>query len=89
MPHQHADARRAAEYFGLGLGDDHKLYRTKVFAGALSILAMVAMSVTSLSRVPNPVWPVVVAMLAVGLGVAMSVRVVRHRADRNRELRAR
>lgn len=82
MPHEHADARRTADYFGRGLGDDRKLYRAKLVAGALSILAMAAMSITSLSRVPNPVWPVVVGVLAVGLGVAMSVRVVRHRAGR-------
>ncbi|MGQ0717838.1 MAG: hypothetical protein ACT4NP_11105 [Pseudonocardiales bacterium] len=77
MPHQHADARRNADYFGLGLGDDRRLYRAKVVAGALSILALAAMSITSLFRVPNPVWPVVLAVLAVGLGVAMTIRVVR------------
>jgi hypothetical protein len=78
MPHQHADARSAAEHFGRGLVDDSRLYRAKVIAGAFSILAMAAMSITSLPRVPNPVWPVMVAVLAGGLGVAMSVRVVRH-----------
>lgn len=50
MPHQHSDARRVAEYFGLGLGDDRKFYRAKVVAGALSILVLVAMSITSLFR---------------------------------------
>lgn len=91
MPQQHAadeperrgwELPRDAEQFSLGLGDDSNLEWAKLIAGALSVVALVAMLITSLVRAPNPVSTVVLAALAVGLVVAMSVRVTRHRAHR-------
>ena len=95
MPQQHA-ARQLerhrreppgdANQFSLGLGDDSNLERAKLYAGALSTVALVAMLVTALFRAPSPfstlVSIVVLGVLAVGLVVAMSVRVARRRADR-------
>ncbi|MDQ3763393.1 MAG: hypothetical protein M3460_17725 [Actinomycetota bacterium] len=43
-----------------------------------------AMLITSLFRAPNPVWTVVLGVLAVSLGVALCVRMVCDRTDRRR-----
>jgi hypothetical protein len=88
MPQQHAareperrrrELPRNADQFSLGLGDDGNLKWAKLIAGALSIVALVAMLITSLFRAPNPLSTAVLAALAVGLVVAMSIQVRRHR----------
>jgi hypothetical protein len=55
----------------------------KLGAGVLSVVALVAMFVTSLFRPPGIVSTVVLAALAVGLSVAISVTVVRRRRTRS------
>jgi hypothetical protein len=91
MPQQHAvrepeRPRRElpgdANQFSLGRGDDSNLERAKLYAGAVSIVALVAMFVTSLFRSPDPISTVVLAVFTAGLIVGMSVRMVRRRADR-------
>lgn len=83
-PRQHLDrASGGAEQFGLGLQDDSGLYRVKLGAGVLSVVALVAMFVTSLFRAPSIAATVVLAALAVGLSVAISVTVVRRRRTRS------
>jgi hypothetical protein len=71
-----------ANQFSLGLGDDSNLERAKLYAGVVSTVALVAMLVTSLFQAPDPPATGVLAVLAVGLMVAMSVRIARRRADR-------
>lgn len=65
--------------FGPGLQGDQKLYRAKFIAGMISVLALVAMFITSLYRAPNPVWSVVVGVTALGLALAIGVGVARRR----------
>lgn len=78
MPRQHLDRPFGdAERFAQGLQDDSRLDRVKLGAGVLSVVALVAMFVTSLFRVPNFVVTVVLAALAVGLSLAISAAVVR------------
>jgi hypothetical protein len=69
-----------AERFALGLQDDSKLDRVKLGAGVVSVVALVAMCLTSL-RAPSIAPTVVLAILACGLSIKISVWVVRcHRA---------
>jgi 4-amino-4-deoxy-L-arabinose transferase-like glycosyltransferase len=72
--------------FALGLQDDRKLARAKLVAGVLSVVALVAMFVTSLSRSPNPVWTWIVGATALGLSVAIGAGLVggRRRPGRRR-----
>jgi hypothetical protein len=78
MPCQHLDGPSGdADWFGQGLQDDSRLSPAKLGAGVLSVVALVAMFVTSLFRAPNIMATVVLAGLAVGLSVAISVSVVR------------
>ncbi|MFZ0120700.1 MAG: hypothetical protein WAN20_06010 [Pseudonocardiaceae bacterium] len=72
-----------AGQFALGLQDDSGLYRVKLGAGVLSVLALVAMFVTSLFRAPSIAATVVLAALAVGPSVAISVTVVRRHRTRS------
>ncbi|MBA2472135.1 MAG: hypothetical protein DLM61_14420 [Pseudonocardiales bacterium] len=82
MPRQHLDrASGRAEQWAPGLQDDSRLYRVKLGAGVLSVVALAVMFVTSLFRAPNIVATVVLAVLVVGLSVVIGVTVVRqHRA---------
>ncbi|MGH3671434.1 MAG: DUF4383 domain-containing protein [Pseudonocardiaceae bacterium] len=69
-----------SERFAPGLQDDSRLERVKLGAGVVSVVALVAMSVTSL-RSPSIAPTVVLAAVAVGLSVKISVWVARrHRA---------
>lgn len=69
-----------AARFGLGLQDDSKLDGVKLGAGAVSVVALVAMCVTSL-RAPSIAPTVVLAVLACGLSIKIGVWMVRrHRA---------
>lgn len=78
MPRHHLDHPTGdAEQFALGLQDDSRLYPAKLGAGVLSVVALVAMFVTSLFRAPSIFATVVLAALAVGLSVVISVAVVR------------
>lgn len=70
--------------FAPGLQDDSSLFRAKIAAGVVSIVALVAMFVTSLSRAPASAASVVLAALAVGLTVAIGTRVVRELRARRR-----
>ncbi len=84
MPRQHLDrASSDAEQFTLSLQNDSRLYRVKLGAGVLSVLALVAMFITSLFRAPSIAATVVLAALAVGVSVAISVTVVRRRRTRS------
>lgn len=70
--------------FGPGLQDDSGLFRAKIAAGVVSIVALVAMFFTSLSRAPASAASVVLAGLAVVLTVAIGTRVVRELRARRR-----
>jgi hypothetical protein len=72
---------RDAEQFSLGLEDDSNLSGAKLIAGVLSEVALIAMLVTSLQE-PDRGWAVWLAVVAAGLGMAMSVQIARHRTDR-------
>jgi hypothetical protein len=67
--------------FSLGLDDDSNLSGTKLIAGVLSAVALVAMLVTSLQE-PDREGTVWLAVVVAGLGVVMSVQMARHRTDR-------
>jgi hypothetical protein len=81
---KHSDLPEDADLFALGLEDDSKLYRAKLIAGVLSVVALIAMLVTSLFRAPNPEWTALLAVVTGVLIVGMSGQVARHRADRRR-----
>jgi len=72
-----SDVETENNRFGPGLQSNQKLYRAKLIAGMISVLALVAMFITSLYRAPNPVWSVVVGVTALGLAVVIGVRVAR------------
>lgn len=65
--------------FSLGLQDDRKLDRAKLAAGVVSVIALIAMFITTLYRAPDPVWTVVVGVTAVGLTVMIALGVARGR----------
>ena len=66
-----------AERFALGLQDDAKLDRVKLVAGVVSVVALVAMFVTSLFRAPSIAATVVLAALAVGISVKVGLAMLR------------
>ena len=68
----------------MGLEDDSKLGRAKLIAGVLSVVALMAMLVTSLFRAPNAEWTALLAVVTGVLIVVMSGQAARHRADRRR-----
>jgi hypothetical protein len=70
-----------AERFTMGLEDDRKLHRALLIAGVLSEVALVGMLITSLQE-PGRAAPAVLALLVVGLGLAMGVHAARFRIDR-------
>jgi hypothetical protein len=93
VPRQQAERHPAAHCqehrpdtnrFSLGLDDDSNLEWAKLIAGALSIAALVAMLVTAQFRAPNSVATAVLAVLAVGLGVAIGARMVHRYTGRRR-----
>lgn len=71
------DVETKKSRFGPELQSDQKLYRAKLVAGMISVLALVAMFITSLYRAPNPVWSVIVGVIALGLAVAIGIGVAR------------
>lgn len=77
--HEAADHQRS----GQGLEDDRKLFGIKMLAGVTTVVALVAMLITSLSREPIPFWMVVLAGLSIALVVLMGVRLVRVRTGRS------
>jgi hypothetical protein len=78
LPSQHLDpAIRDTERFALGLQDDSKLDRVKLGVGAVSVVTLVAMFVTSLFRAPSTAATVVLAALAVGIGGKVIVAILR------------
>jgi len=87
-PQQHApepERRKlpqGADQFSLGLGEDSNLERAKLIAGAVTVVVLVGMFVTSLSDVGSPAWSVALMVLPVGLIVAISARLLRHRTQR-------
>ncbi|HEX6405511.1 MAG TPA: hypothetical protein VF003_20495 [Pseudonocardiaceae bacterium] len=83
---KHSDLPEDAELYGLGLEDDSKLGRAKLIAGVLSVVALIAMLVTSLFRAPNAEWTALLAVVTGVLIVVMSGQAVRHRADRRRRI---
>lgn len=68
--------------FGPGLQDESKLERAKLAAGTVTVVALVAMFVTSLIRAPEPAASVVLAFLSLALLVALGVRLVHRRGAR-------
>lgn len=75
-----AHAAGDAERFALGLQDDSTLDGVKLAVGTVSVVALVAMCVTSL-RAPSIAPTVVLAILACGLSIKIGVWMVRrHRA---------
>jgi len=77
---QHPEFPRDAEWFAMGLEDDRKLRRAWLIAGVLSEVALVGMLITALQE-PFRAPTVVLALLVVGLGLAMGVHVARFRID--------
>ncbi|MHA6783717.1 hypothetical protein ACVGOW_22400 [Pseudonocardia saturnea] len=61
------------------LQDDRGLRRPKYWAGAISLVMLVGLFVTSLSRSPNPVFSVAVAVVAVTLLAAIAIGAWRRR----------
>jgi hypothetical protein len=81
---KHSGPPEDAELYALGLEDDSKLGRAKLIAGVLSVVALIAMLVTSLFRAPNSEWTALLAVVTGVLIVGMSGQVARQRADRRR-----
>jgi len=81
-----SDLPEDAELYGLGLEDDSKLGRAKLIAGVVSVVALIAMLVTSLFRAPNAEWTALLAVVTGAVIVAMSRQVARDRADRRRRI---
>ena len=81
-----SDLPEDAELYGLGLEDDSKLGRAKLSAGVVSVVALIAMLVTSLFRAPNAEWTALLAVVTGAVIVAMSRQVARDRADRRRRI---
>jgi hypothetical protein len=79
-----SDLPEDAEVYGLGLEDDSKLRRAKIIAGVLSVVALIAMLVTSLFRAPNTEWTALLAVVTGAVIVVMGSQVARDRADRRR-----
>ena len=67
------------------LQNDRNLYRAKLVAGALSVVALVGLFITSLNRGPNPFYTVVVGVVVVGVAAAIGLGVARRRR-RDRQL---
>ncbi|MGH8572120.1 MAG: hypothetical protein ACREX8_06040 [Gammaproteobacteria bacterium] len=61
------------------LQHDRKLDGLKLVAGLLSVVALVSLFVTSLTRAPEPAWSVVLAVVSLGLAVAIAIGVLRGR----------
>lgn len=74
----HPDLPPDAERFAGGLEVDRGLQKVWLIAGLLSEAALAGMFVTALEE-PGREWPVVLAIMVVGLGVAMVVHLARHR----------
>lgn len=79
------DLPEDAELFGLGLEDDSKLGRAKLVAGVLSVVALIAMLVTSLFRAPNDEWTALLAVITGVLIIMMIGQLARQRAERRRQ----
>lgn len=79
-----SDLPEGADPYSVGLEDDSALARAKLIAGALSVIALIAMLVTSLFRSPNPEWTAVLAVVTGVVIVMMTSHLARHRADRRR-----
>jgi hypothetical protein len=84
QPQSEYHGSQDADRFSLGLGDDSNLESAKLIAGVLSVIALVAMLVTSLFRAPSLAPTVVLAVLTVGLSVAISIRVAHRRTEARR-----
>ena len=84
LERKHSDLPEDAELYGLGLEDDSKLGRAKLIAGVLSVVALIAMLVTSLFRAPNAEWTALLAVVTGAVIVVMGSQVARDRADRRR-----
>jgi hypothetical protein len=78
---QHPEFPHDTERFAAGLEDDRKLHRAWLIAGALSEVALVGMLITALQESGHAA-TVVLALLVVGLGLAMGVQVARSCIDR-------
>jgi hypothetical protein len=83
----HSGFPHDAEQFALGLEDDRKLHKIWLVAGFVSEAALAGMFVTALEE-PGRVWSVVLAILVVGLSVAMVVHLARFRLNGKRTHRA-
>jgi hypothetical protein len=79
---EHRELPRGADRFSLGLGEDSNLERAKLIAAAVTVVVLVGMFVTSLSDVGSHAWSVALMVLPVGLIVAISARLRRHRTER-------
>src|SRR4051812_38457543 len=77
----HPEIPHDADRFAVGLEDDRKLHNWLI-AGLLSEAALVGMFVTALEE-PGLEWPVVLAILVVGLGLAMVMHLARFRLNGN------
>lgn len=81
-----SDLPEDAELYGLGLEDDSKLRRAKIIAGVLSVVALIAMLVTSLFRAPNTESTALLSVITGAVIVVMGSQVARDRADRRRRI---
>lgn len=79
----HPECPHDAERFAIGLEDDRKLHGAWLLAGLLSEAGLVGMFFTSLHEVGRDA-SVVVALVVVGLGLAMGRHLLRYRIDGQR-----
>lgn len=76
----HPEIPHDAERFAGGLEDGRKLHKAWLVAGLLSEAALAGMFVTALEE-PGGAWPVVLAILVIGLAVAMVMHLTRFRLN--------
>jgi hypothetical protein len=69
-----------AERFAVGLEDNRKVHKAWLIAGLVSEAALAGMFVVALGE-PALAWPVVLAVMLLGLGVAMVLHLKRFRLN--------
>jgi hypothetical protein len=69
-----------AERFAVGLEDNRKVHKAWLIAGLVSEAALAGMFVVALGE-PGLAWPVVLAVMLLGLGVAMVLHLKRFRLN--------
>jgi hypothetical protein len=65
------------------LQSDQQLHGWKVAAGVVTVVALVALTLTSVARAPNDTWTIVLPLIAAAVVVMLVVGVVRRRRRRS------